>query len=51
MSITDMSTILSKTELQMRIIIMILDDALGIVQLGTKCFADYGPKLDDCPSG
>ena len=45
MSITDMSTILSKAELQMQIITMILDNALGIVQLGTKYFADYGPTL------
>ena len=44
---TNMSTIRPKAELQMQIIIMILDNALGIDDTDTKCFADYGQKLDD----
>ena len=47
MSITNMSTIHAKAELQIEIIEMMLDNALGIDDIGKKRSAHYGLKLDD----
>ena len=47
LSIPNMSTIRAKAELQIEIIEMMLDNALGINDTGKKRSTDYGLKLDD----
>ena len=45
--IPDISTLLAKAELQIEIIEMMLDNALGIDDTGKKRSAHYSLKLDD----
>jgi len=47
LSIPDISTLRAKAELQIEIIEMMLDNALGINDTGKKRSTDYGLKLDD----
>ena len=47
LSIPNIFTLRTKAELQIEIIEMMLDNALGIDDIGKKRSAHYGLKLDD----